>query len=128
MTYLRQSLRRLVNARAFTLTVLLTLGLGIGANTAIFSAIYALLLKPLHYPEPDRLVALQLTKQDKARLDLSLVTIMDWRSQTKSLQTMAGGLREERVGTTRAHPTNAARPPSWRLPAPPGPPACRHGR
>jgi putative ABC transport system permease protein len=92
MTYLQHSLRRLIRARAFTITVLLTLGLGIGANTAIFSAIHTLLLKPLHYPEPDRLVALQLTKQDKSRLDLSLVTIMDWRSQTKTLQTTAGAI------------------------------------
>ena len=92
MSYLRQSLRRLVHARAFTITVLLTLGLGIGANTAIFSAIYTLLLKPLRYPEPGRLVAVQLTKQDKTRLDLSLVTIMDWRDQTKTLEVVAGGI------------------------------------
>jgi putative ABC transport system permease protein len=90
--YLKHSLRRLGRASAFTATVLLTLGLGIGANTSIFSAIYALLLKPLHYLEPDRLVALQLTMQDKARLDLSLVTIIDWRSQNKTLESMAGGI------------------------------------
>jgi predicted permease len=86
------SLRRLGRAPAFTAAALLTLGLGIGANTSIFSAIYSLLLRPLHYPEPDRLVALSLTKQDKSRLGLSLNTIADWRGQTRTLETVAGGI------------------------------------
>ena len=92
MSYWTQPLRRLGRAPAFTAAALLTLGLGIGANTSIFSAIYSLLLRPLHYPEPDRLVALSLTKQDKSRLDLSLNTISDWCGQTKTLETVAGGI------------------------------------
>ena len=75
MSYWKQSLRRLAKAPAFTATVLLTLGLGIGANTVIFSAIYSLLLRPLPYAQPDRLVSLSLTRQDKRRLDPSLPTI-----------------------------------------------------
>ena len=89
---LRQSLRRLGRAPAFTAVALLTLGLGIGANTSIFSAMFALLLRPLHYPEPDRLLALNLTKQDKGRLDLSLNTVYDLRGQTRTLETVAGGI------------------------------------
>ncbi len=53
---LRYAMRALFRARLFTITVMLTLGLGIGANTAIFSFIDALLLRALPYPDADRLV------------------------------------------------------------------------
>ena len=55
---LRYAYRTLVKAPAFTALVLVTLGLGIGANTAIFSALNAVLLEPLPYPHADRLVRL----------------------------------------------------------------------
>src|SRR5260370_12654102 len=90
MSHLRHSLRRLGRAPAFTVTVLVTLGLGIGANTSIFSAIHSLLLKPLHYPEPDRIVVLHLTR-NSAAIDPSLYTITDWRDRTKTLESVAGG-------------------------------------
>src|SRR5580700_10146998 len=52
----RYALRQLRRNRAFTLTATITLGLGIGATTAIFSAVYALLLRPLPYPDAGHLV------------------------------------------------------------------------
>ncbi len=54
------TLRRLAKAPGFTTTVLLTLAIGIGANTAVFSVINSVVLRPLPYPDADRLVALRL--------------------------------------------------------------------
>src|SRR5438445_349851 len=53
----RHILRRLSKSPAFTTITVLTLALGIGANAAIFSVLEGILLKPLHYPDPDRLIA-----------------------------------------------------------------------
>ena len=55
---LRHAFRVLWKSKGFTATTLLTLGLGIGATTAIFSTVYSLMLKPLPYQEPERIVEL----------------------------------------------------------------------
>src|SRR6186713_884501 len=58
LTELRHASRLLWKSKGVTITTLLTLGLGIGATTAIFSTVYSLMLKPLPYQEPERIVEL----------------------------------------------------------------------
>ena len=79
---LRQALRALGRAKGFSAVVVLILGLGIGANTAIFSVVRAVLLRPLPFAEPDRLVRLYEgygSGQGDANLSLAPLTWQRWR-------------------------------------------------
>ena len=88
----RISWRALVARPAFTATVLLTLGLGIGANAAIYSVTYAVLLKPLPFAQPERLVHLWETFDGPVdrRSEASYPDYRDLRDRTRTLSGVAG--------------------------------------
>jgi hypothetical protein len=85
---IRLALRRLRRTPGFTLVAVLTLALGIGANTAIFSVVNAALLRPLPYPDAQRIVRLYATR-DGGRGTVSPPDFTDWREQTGVFQGMA---------------------------------------
>ena len=93
LTNLRDSFRLLRKSPTFSLTVILTLALGIGANTAIFSVVYAALLRPLPYREPAQLMRLGQTRQqydiDVSRSQASHPDFQDWKKRAHSFQSIA---------------------------------------
>ncbi|MGH9666060.1 MAG: ABC transporter permease, partial [Bryobacteraceae bacterium] len=83
---LKHSVRLLRQSPGFTFTAVAALALGIGANTAIFSVVDTVLLKPLPFPEPDRIVQLEIgSPQGNANIT-SIPKFMVWREQTRVLE------------------------------------------
>ena len=87
----RYAIRALRRTPAFTAAALLTLALGIGATTAVFSIVYGVLLRPLPYREPDRLVQLweQSARTGNDRNPVSVPNYRDWVSETHAFSAMA---------------------------------------
>ena len=90
MNDLRFAFRQLLKSPGFTATAILTLALGIGACTAIFSVVNAVLLKPLDYPEPSRLVAIRETQLPQfPEFSVAPPNFLDWEKQAKSFEPLA---------------------------------------
>ncbi|HEX5226222.1 MAG TPA: ABC transporter permease [Bryobacteraceae bacterium] len=86
---LRFALRTLRRNPALAFTVIVTLALGIGANTSIFSVINGVLLRPLPYSQPDRLVTFFETTPQLARMSAAYLNYVDWRRMNRTCEELA---------------------------------------
>jgi predicted permease len=92
---LRYAIRMLLKNRSFTIVAILVLALGIGANTAIFSVVNAVLLRPLYDLDPQRLVTVTATSRISSQI--SAPDLWDWREQSRSFAWMGAYVREDLV-------------------------------
>ena len=83
---LRYGVRMLLRRPGYTLVVTITLALGIGANAAIFSFVNAVLLKPLPYPDPERIVRVWEKRPDGGSNIISTLNFLDWERQNRCFQ------------------------------------------
>src|SRR5215831_19233798 len=83
---LRYGLRILRKSPGFTLVTIFTLALGLGANAAIFSFVNAVLLKPLPYPDPERIVSVWEKRPDGGNNYISPLNFLDWERQNRCFQ------------------------------------------
>ena len=86
---LSYAMRTLAKTPAFTAVAILTLGLGIGANTAMFSFLDGILLKPLPYDDPDRIVRVLEKPPGGARNGISTLNFLDWKHDNTVFEAMA---------------------------------------
>lgn len=85
----RYAFRALIRQPTFTLVALLTLTLGIGANTAIFSIIKTVLLNPLPYQDPEKVLVLWEVNPEGSLEQVSIPTYSDWRDESRSIEALA---------------------------------------
>ena len=93
------AVRQLRASPAFTAVAVLTLALGIGANSAIFALADAALLRPLPYPEPEQLVALWEAEDGRTRDGVNPLEFVDWSEQNRTFDSMAAYVRAARTLT-----------------------------
>ena len=104
---LRYALRGFAKSPGFALTAVLVLALGIGANTAIFGVVNAVLVRPLPYNHPERLISISETRKGGPSMNVAGPNFRDWRDQATVFQGFAaygdglddvsGGIEPERV-------------------------------
>jgi hypothetical protein len=86
---IRYALRSLLRRKSFTAIVVLTLALGIGACTAIFSVVDGVLLRPLPYPEAERIVQLREVNSKGGQMSFAEANFLDVRARTRTLEAVA---------------------------------------
>jgi predicted permease len=98
---IRYGLRGMRKSPSFSLVVILTLALGIGANTAIFSVVYSVLLRPLPYPHGERLIWLGESTSKAAGISVTWINFEHWRHDSDSFENMAAFADEDLTLTGR---------------------------
>jgi predicted permease len=101
---LRFGMRMLTKNAGFTVVAAVTLALGIGANTAIFSIVNGVLLNPLPYHEPDRLVALYSRNASFDRYSISYPNFLDWVRENHSFSALAAYVQDDFNLTGKGEP------------------------
>src|SRR5438046_9450983 len=96
MNDLTLALRQLRKSPGFTFVAVLTLALGIGANTAIFSIVNAVLLRPLPYPDADRIMVLSESSGPGQDYSVALPDYFDWRNENTVFEHLAATHKESR--------------------------------
>src|SRR5437870_1956936 len=96
MSNLRLALRQLIKNPAFSAVAIATLALGIGANTAIFSIVNAVLLRPLPYPDADRIMVLNESSGPGQDYSVALPDYFDWRNDNTVFEHLAATHKESR--------------------------------
>ncbi len=130
---LRYALRTLARNPGFTAVAVIALALGIGANTAIFSVVNGVLLQPLPYRDPDRLMRLSETSPDFGTMSVACPNFVDWKDQSHSFTGLAsfrwedydvtGGERPEHLSGKWCRPISSASSgstPCWAATSTPG--------
>jgi putative ABC transport system permease protein len=100
----RYAIRGYLKAPLFTLIVLTTLALGIGASTAIFSLVNGILLRPLPFPDPDRLVFVDEVRTSGDHMSVSWPNFLDWRARQHVFASLAASRSELQMLTGRDEP------------------------
>ena len=103
---LQYAARQMMKSPGFAAVAILTLALGIGANTAIFSVVNAVLLEPLPYPNANRLVALFHNKPHFTRGSISYLNFLDWQRDNRSFDAMAAYRNGDAKLTGAGEPEN----------------------
>lgn len=101
---LKFSLRQLAKSPGFTLVAILTLALGIGANTAIFSLVQSVLLNPLPYPNPDRLILLSEDETNFKGASIAWPNLVDYQHDNTTFAAVGGFRRDNFTLTGRGEP------------------------
>ena len=89
VTDIRHALRGLINKPGYTIAVILTLALGIGANAVVFALVNAVVLRPLPYPDPDRIVSISQAGQEGRAGPLNELPYVEWSETTRTVESQA---------------------------------------
>src|SRR5215467_2501473 len=98
---LRYGLRGIAKSPSFAAVIILTLALGIGAITAIFSVVYSVLLRPLPYPAGERLALLAESTPKAPGISVTWINFQHWRAGNRAFEDMAGFTRSDFTLTAR---------------------------